>query len=83
MAVNENVLKQTTTLDKLQTGKVRLWNSFPTKDLNANHVLSFAEAVLSLQHVAALVLPDGFRDGNLGLQSRLIHLVTNSLINST
>lgn len=48
--------------------------NFLTKDLNFNDVLSFAEAVFSHQLIVALVLSDGFQDGDLCLQGCPVHL---------
>lgn len=45
-----------------------------TKDLNSDDMLCFAVAVFSHQLVVALVLPDGFWDGDFGLQSCPVHL---------
>lgn len=47
---------------------------FLTEDLDSNDVLSFAVAVFSHQLVVALVLSDGFWDGNLRPQSCPGHL---------
>ena len=45
-----------------------------TEDLDFDDLLSFAEAVFSYQLVVALVLPDGFWDGNLCCQSCSVDL---------
>ncbi len=57
-------------------GKISFFGDVLTKDLYSDDMLSFAVAVFSHQLVVALVLPDGFWDGDLGPQSRPVHLKT-------
>lgn len=52
-----------------------IWR-FLTKNLDSDDLLSFAVAVFSHQLVIALVLSDGFWDGDLGRLSRAVHLKT-------